>query len=266
MNERKRNDWETPIDESKRKEDKSYNLENIYEHAHSELSLQQSKRDQIITIYLALCSFLLPFALGEETISVTLKGVIFIAVGIVGILFSLSTIRYREYKEIYWLCCRAIMVLQGFKPEEIDKSVIQSTFYHCLTKRGADYLEQNGDTVRLKKLTFVKKNIFSSETLHFAIIDLMAAFISGLGLTLVCGFSPLISLLIGVLAGLAVFLLLLIQYFKTCLKVYSALEVKGEEADRETRDRAFNKTFSKAWFLHFYYDPENLQEEADEKQ
>ena len=41
------------------KDQRNYNLEDIYEHAHSELSLQQSKRDQIITIYLALCSFLL---------------------------------------------------------------------------------------------------------------------------------------------------------------------------------------------------------------
>ena len=72
------NEWKQPIDTSKLKEKQNYNLEEIYEHAHSELSLQQSKRDQVMTIYLALASFLLPFALGEEMIAMRLKGAIFI--------------------------------------------------------------------------------------------------------------------------------------------------------------------------------------------
>ena len=105
------NDWEDKIDDSKLKNEKDYDLGGIYEHAHSELSLQQSKRDQIITIYLALCSFLLPFALGEELISITMKGVLFLVVGLVGMLFSCITVRYREYKEAYWLCCQTLTVL-----------------------------------------------------------------------------------------------------------------------------------------------------------
>ena len=40
------NDWEQPLDNSKMKEAKEYNLDNLYKHAHSELSLQQTKRDQ----------------------------------------------------------------------------------------------------------------------------------------------------------------------------------------------------------------------------
>ena len=49
--------WREKIGWDMVKDEQNYNLEDIYEHAHSELSLQQSKRDQIITIYLALCSF-----------------------------------------------------------------------------------------------------------------------------------------------------------------------------------------------------------------
>ena len=37
MTDNKRNDWEFPIDNSKIKEKKDYDLNGIYEHAHSEL-------------------------------------------------------------------------------------------------------------------------------------------------------------------------------------------------------------------------------------
>lgn len=123
------NEWELDVDDSKRKVVKEYNFEKLYEHAHSELSLQQTKRDQIITLYLALCSFFIPFVLGEELIEWHLKGGLFIIVGIVGVLFSFATIRYRVYKEIYWLCCQSITVLQNFKQEELDKLTVQKVFY-----------------------------------------------------------------------------------------------------------------------------------------
>lgn len=257
MDKRQFNDWEAPIDYAKCKDSKNYNLEDIYDHAHSELSLQQNKRDQIITIYLALCSFLLPFALGEAIESIRLKGLIFLVVGIVGILFSLITVRYREYKEVYWLCCQSITVLQSFKPEEIDKSVVQRTFYHCLRKKGKAFLSFDGDTAKLKKLTFVKKNLYSSETLHFMIIDLMASFIMGLGTALIINVSLLLNILIGALVGITVFILLFSTYFRTGLKIYASLETKNEENNDKTRNKAFNKAFSKAWFLHFYYDNKN---------
>ena len=134
------NDFTIVGNESKIKEKKDYDLPGIYEHAHSELSLQQSKRDQIITIYLALCSFLIPFALGDTIKEVWMKGIIFIMVGIVGVLFSYIAVRYREYKEVYWLCCQAITVMLSFKPEELDKSLVQRTFYHCLNKKGKKLL------------------------------------------------------------------------------------------------------------------------------
>ena len=82
--EKKLLDWREDIGEGLLKDTQNYNLEDIYEHAHSELSLQQSKRDQIITIYLALCSFLLPFALGESVPTTEWKGVIFLLLGVVG--------------------------------------------------------------------------------------------------------------------------------------------------------------------------------------
>ncbi len=249
----KKNDWEYDIDDSKIKDKMDYDLGGIYEHAHSELSLQQSKRDQIITIYLALCSFLLPFALGEEIIVMQMKGMIFLILGIVGVLFSFITIRYRAYKEVYWLCCQTLTVLLSFRPEELGKEVIQRAFYHCLYKKGKDYLKDKKGARLINKPLYVKKNIFSSETLHFAIIDLMCSFIGGLGIALILLPLGVWSIAIGVLSGLILFLYLLSVYFNTCIKLYGCIETRPDDNDEKRRDAAFNKAFEKAWFLHIYY-------------
>ena len=254
MTDNKRNDWEFPIDNSKIKEKKDYDLNGIYEHAHSELSLQQSKRDQIITIYLALCSLLLPFALGEKIIITEMKGVIFLILGIVGVLFSFITVRYREYKEVYWLCCQSLTVLLSFKTEEMDKALVQRVFYHCLRKKGKGYLVEKRCGIVMNRRQYVKKNIFSSETLHFAIVNLMCSFISGLGIALVLTCLPVMNIIIALAVGILIFIYLFTVYFGTCLKVYGSLEERRREGDAERRNKAFNKAFSKAWFLHFYYD------------
>lgn len=264
MSERK-NDWELPVKSDNYKKKQAYDLKDIYEHAHSELSLQQSKRDQIITIYLALCSFLLPFALGEALIPFRLKGLIFLVVGIIGVFFAISVIRYREYKEVYWLCCQSITVLQSFEPEKIDKQTVQSVFHHCLHKKGKGYLREVNGGKKIKRGLFVKKNLMSSETLQFAIVNLMASFISGLGAALLCDAGALGNAIVGAVVGLLAFLLLAMLYFKTCIGVYAALEQgDGSDEDLKQRDKAFNKAFNKAWFLHFYYDP-TAEEKYDKK-
>ena len=263
MSNMKTNDWEIPVSPSKIKEKQDYNLTNIYNRAHSELSLQQSKRDQIITIYLALCSFLLPFALGEELIIFQLKGLIFLVVGILGMLFSLITVRYREYKEVYWMCCQALTVLQSFKPDEIDKHVVQNVFYHSLYKKGRGFLKtkKNG-AVKLNKFKYFKKNVFSAETMHFAIISIMSGFVTALGVALLSGLSIKNSIIIGIPIFASVLAFLLAVYFLNTVNVYRCLAVPRGDCATE-RNKAFNKTFSKAWFLHFYYDPKKTIKKVD---
>lgn len=239
------NKWENPIDESTLKENKDYNLDDLYDHAHQELSLQQSKRDQIITIYLALCSFVIPFTLGEELIAWPIKGLIFLVIGIIGVLFSLASIRYREYKEIYWLTCQSITVLQNLKKEEINKDTIQQVFYRCLYKKG-NKLVKDG---KISFFNYVKKNIFSSETLHFIIISLIASFVVGMGSAMSIQAELWIQILAGSLIALLALCLLLYSYFSTCIKCYQLLA----EPDAKKRDEMFSKVFSKAWFLHMYY-------------
>lgn len=249
------NDWENKIDNAKLKDEKDYDLAGIYEHAHSELSLQQSKRDQIITIYLALCSFLLPFALGEELISTTMKGVLFLIVGFVGMLFSSITVRYREYKEAYWLCCQTLTVLSSFENNDLNKVTVQRAFYHCLKKKGKGYLVDRRGEKRFRKLLYMKKNVNSSETMYFVIISLMCAFICGLGTALILkSFEIAFHVTVGIAVGLAAFIFLWWLYFGTCIRIYRCLEVRNREGDESRRDKDFNRVFSKAWFLHFYYD------------
>lgn len=263
--EKKLLDWREDIGEGLLKDNQNYNLEDIYEHAHSELSLQQSKRDQIITIYLALCSFLLPFALGESVPTMEWKGAIFVLLGVVGILFSLIVVRYREYKEVYWICCQTLTVLQSFKPEKLDKELIQRTFYYSLHKKGKGFLHET--TGRLQRGKFVKKNLNSSETFHYMIIVLMASFINGLGVAFLCLRWGILGIAAGVIVGLAVLAWLMSVYFNTCIKIYKVLE-EPEEGKEKEKDDAFRSAFSKAWFLHMYYDeatPDKTNTETEEK-
>ena len=257
--------WREEIGWDMVKDQRNYNLEDIYEHAHSELSLQQSKRDQIITIYLALCSFLLPIALGDSVPTTGWKGLLFVLLGVVGILFSLIVVRYREYKEVYWICCQTLTVLQSFKPEKLDKELIQRTFYYSLKKKGKGFLHEK--TGRLMRGKFVKKNLNSSETFHYMIIVLMASFISGLGAALLCLRWGLLGIAVGVIVGLAVMVRLMSVYFNTCIKIYKVLE-EPEGGKEEKKDDAFRSVFSKAWFLHMYYDeakPDKTNTETEEK-
>lgn len=233
------------VGEGKLKEKVEYDLGALYENAHSELSLQQSKRDQIITLYLAIFSFLIPFALSLSSLEWHYRGLIFVAAGIIGMLFALIIIRYRIYKEVYWLCCQSLTVLMNFKQEELDKKTVQAVFYQSLKKKGQGYIITDATgKKRFNKILFFKKNLFSSETIHFMIQAIITAIVLGLGVSLIIPLDLWISLTIGFLVGGAVFGLLLLSYFSKCRAVYAVLA--------DDKDSSFNSSFSKAWFLHFY--------------
>ena len=237
--------WEIELDKSKVDVDRKYDFDSLFERTHQELSLQQSKRDQIITIYLALCSFIMPFVLGEDYIKTQMKGIIFIVVAIIGVLFSLIAIRYREYKEVYWLCCQSITVLQNFKSEEINKDLIQRTFFHCLHKKGKK-------TASMSFVQYAKANIFSAETMHFIIIDLMTSFIAALGIIMLLEDLAKIKIVIGIIGALIIFVVQLFYYFYVCRKVYSVIKMINQNQEIKKREDAFNRVFKKAWFLHMY--------------
>ena len=254
------NDWEEELEKDKIKEEKDYNLDTLYEHTHSELSLQQNKRDQIITLYLALFSFLIPFALSLESIGLWMKGLIFLVVGVIGVLFSFINVRYRVYKEVYWLSCQALTVLMNVKKEKLNKQTIQRAFFHCLHKKGNGYVVKKGNEKVWDNKTFVKKNTFSSETLHHMIQVLITSVILALSAALIMGdlFKlPLLTVIeAGVFVLLVVFALLMTTYFKKLMKVYTVMayvNTGDPKVDKEARNKLFNATFAYAWTLHVYY-------------
>lgn len=233
-----------PLKDEQFKNTPSIDLNEQFKNAKDELGLQQSKRDQIITIYLAIFSFLIPFALSLESVPFYVKGLIFIAVGVIGILFSFIIVRYRVYKEIYWLCCQSLTNLMNVNESELNKETVQAVFYHCLHKKGKSYIVEGKNGKTFNKFKYFIKNVFSSETLHYLIVCFVTAIIIGLGTTLALPFELWISALIGVAVGIIFFSILLAVYFNKCLEVYKVL--------CDNSNASFNGAFSKAWFLHFY--------------
>ncbi len=244
--------------EAKKKE-LDIDLNKLYERADSELGLQQSKRDQIITIYLGIFTFLTPFAISLKNLSGFGKGLIFFAAAIIGVLFASIIIRYRIYKEAYWLCCQTITVLFAIKPEYLRKSVIQQCYRETIYKKGKKYLldkktkktDEKGNAIVSKifsKGKYVKENIFSSETLYFFIHSFITSLIFGLSIAYVFDFSVM-AYIAAFLLGFLLFFILCAKYFSQCIKIYGVL-IDGTH-------ESFNFAFSKAWFLHFYMDEEN---------
>lgn len=255
------NDWENDLDADAIKKQKDYNLETLYEHTHSELSLQQSKRDQIITTYLALFSFLIPFSLSLGSVATWMKGLIFLVVGMIGILFSFINVRYRVYKEIYWISCQTITVLMNLEKEKLSKKAIQRAFFYSLKKKGNAYLEKRGEERVWNRRRFIKKNLYSAETFHHmievlitaAILALSCAFILG---DLVAGLALPIYLGAGAATLILVFSLLMRDYFGKLMAVYGVLayrETGDPKIDGPAKNDRFNATFAKAWTLHVYY-------------
>ena len=113
------------IPDNMKSKEPNIELEKLYELTINELGLQQSKRDQLLTIYLAMCSFLIPFGFSLDILSWQNKGYIFLATAIVGILFSNIIVRYRIYKEIYWLCCETITILFTLEKKTLTNHILQ---------------------------------------------------------------------------------------------------------------------------------------------
>lgn len=223
-----------------------FDLVTIYEKCIDEMTLQQSKRDQIITVYLAMFSFVVSYVLPNDLMDSFIKGLVFFAVAIIGFGFSLIIIRYRMYKEAYWICCQAITNLMTFKEGEIDKKTIQAVYYNCLYKRGHDFIKGEGEKKSFNNWKFFKKNIFSGETIYCLIHAFIVSNLFGIGFFLITYPTSLNSFFIGSIAGIMFFVVQVFMFFKHLIEVYKVL-VDG-------MNDSFNKTFSKAWFLHLYID------------
>lgn len=223
-----------------------FDIDMMYERVLEELTLQQTKRDQLITIYLAAFAFVVPSLLTSQNINWLINGWIFIVLGIIGLLFALIIIRYRKYKEIYWICCRTINVMMDLDKSQWKKENIQAIFYECLCKKVKRYIgvrKKNGEKY-FKTFDFVKYNLFSGETIYLIIHSIIAACVFGLGVGIVVPLAENHKLIIGIVAGLILFLCSVRLYFSTLKEIYTVCV--------DEYDDSFNLAFKDAWFLHFF--------------
>ncbi len=256
------------IPQNVKKRENDIDLNQLYERAINELGLQQSKRDQLLTIYLAMFSFLIPFALSLKIISWQVKGYIFLATAIIGILFADIIIRYRVYKEVYWLCCQTITILFGVKRSHLSKAIIQQCYRITMdkkcnkyvTKKQAKQKNESGNpivTKKFNKLKYIKDNVTSSEFVYFVIHGFVTALIFGLSLGLILPFGFIANIVIATAAALVLILIFICDFFARCMKVYRVLV--------DDKKASFNYAFSKAWFLHFYLDDDYYKKESTDK-
>lgn len=218
-------------------------LKDLYKHAHEELSLQQSKRDQIISLYITICSLLLPISFSIEKLA-NIRGYLFVAIGLIGFLLSGIINRYRVYKEVYWLACISISRLFDYKPEEITKDLVQSIFYDSMVKKGGK-VTKCIDGNKFHSLKFYWSLHDSAETLYYVLETVVASAFIGVGLYLIL--SPIdvvLALAISIPVFILFFINFYIEYGKKVLSVYKVL--------LDGSDKSFNKTFSKAWFMYIY--------------
>lgn len=219
-------------------------LVSLYEQANAELGLQQSKRDQIITIYLTMFSFLLPFSISIKEVGWQVKGFIFLAAAVIGVLFAFVILRYRIYKEVYWLCCQSITVMMGHDKKDLTKEKVQEIYYHVMDKKNGGYVDGEDENRTFNKKQYAKDNFVSAETLHYLIHVFITATLTGLSAGMISGQPVPVAVAIGVVVFAAVMLWLMWMYFHDLIKVYDVL------VDR--LDQSFNRTFGKAWFLHLF--------------
>lgn len=254
------------IDPELRREHLELDLPELYKQASQELALQQTKRDQIIAIYLAIFSFLIPAVLSNEELDWRSKGLLLLAASVVGILFAFVIVRYRVYKEVYWLCCQSITTLFSLKTEALTKQTIQSVFFETMYKKGKSFMVVKEEKKKKKKnknkkkderkpkkkaalpvfdkKLYVKKSLFSAESIYYFIHIFITCLIFGLSIGLILPFGLWLNIALAAVSGLALSCPLLWEYFSECIKVYQVL-IDG-------KDESFNATYKKAWFLHFF--------------
>jgi len=139
-------------------------------------------------------------------------------------------------------------VLMGYKPVEIDEWLIKQVFYRNMWKKARSYFKdkklQEGCPGEFDGKVFVRRNMFSAETIYYIIHLFITAVLFGLSASLICPLGLWWKVLAGIIAGIVLIAWLLRKYMKELRKVYAVLE--------DGLDESFKNTFKKAWFLHLY--------------
>ena len=171
---------------------KTPDVKEIYKVTYQELTSQQTKRDTVFGVFITLFTFAVPLSFTND-LSAFERSFLFLALGIIGVFFSLIIVRYREYKESYWLACRTLSIVDSTE-KVYSKKLIQTVFLYCIKKAGSKYInsyeqseidknpklkDKNG---HINKWEFFKSTIRSAETIYMFIISLISSALIGLWL------------------------------------------------------------------------------------
>ena len=227
-----------------------YHWNELYQQCVTEIGIQQSKRDQIIAFFIAVCSFVIPAVLEIENIGNAGRGACFFFLFFLGAMLCRVVARYRIYKEVYWLAVRTISKLFGLKRECVNKEVVQQCFAESMRKsfkKTVVFRTNKKDQQKPNLWKTLRLNRGSAELILFKVIVLMTGVLAFLS---VCELGALLQLppLVVLVAGAVV---LGVVYFWMCMMFCRMLfEIYRYCVDNEKE--SFNKTYSKAWFLHLF--------------
>ena len=247
-------------------------LNATYDQAVTELGLQQSKRDQIIAFYLALLGFIVPSVISEEMPGLTIA-LICLGLYVIGVLFCHVILRYRGYKECYWIACRVITQLHHIKPEKRSNEVIKSLYFHALAKNrkstviswedkrektdAAEKKDADAFVVHPKPnyLPTMRRQINSAETLLFETLVIFSTLAGGLGAYYIWQENMWVGMVLAVVQAV-LFVVMNNEYISCLMKIYACVS----EPDPEKREKKLDSAFGKAWMLHCSVD-DLLEEE-----
>lgn len=241
--------------------DESMDLDSCYGQTAEEMSLQQSKRDQIIAFYLTILGLVIPNVVSLE-VRDGAKALAFFAMYIIGAIFCHVILRYRIYKEVYWIACRVILQMHNIKPEHRTKKDIYILFYNALLQNKGSIVQyrkkkaDNGIPVR-SFWRSLKRQLNSAETLLYETLALFSSFVGTIGGYYVWCLSPI--------GGIFVWLFVFCQFLQINRKYVIRLMSLYECVDETEEDKKLEKmeeTFAKAWMLHCYVD--DAIDEAEE--
>ena len=233
------------IDESKYNESKDFRLEKTYELCVSELGLQQKKRDQTIAFYIAIISFVIP-AIIDMKQSDNAKGAGFLALYVLGMMLAQVVVRYRVYKEVYWITCRTITQLYNFAQDKVTKEIVQHLFYKTMEKNAGTVLAFRSGAGSERKVGRWKtycKILRSAETTLYQVLALMCSMVLWIAVYTLVNVE-IYGAVAATLLALASYAYGSIHYYKQLTQVYDVI-IDG-------KDSSFNSAYSKAWFLHIF--------------
>lgn len=215
-------------------------LDNSYSQTVNELGLQQSKRDQILAFYMTILGFVIPNVV-DMNVGNLEKSTAFFCMYIIGVIFCHVILRYRIYKEVYWIACRVLTQLCNICTEKRNKEIIYTLFFNCL-KNNMDTIVVKGKFSLLKSF---KRQLNSAETLLYETLVLFASFVGFVGSAYLLQVSKWTAV-ISVVLIMYIFVRLNYKYAKRLMNLYACVDTENE--------KDLEKTFAKAWMLHCYVD------------